>query len=70
MTTVEYMRLLIKQYGSDIPQEEMDKAVNYESMLLDIAFNKGSMAAHDKIRKMLWKLLNYWTVAPGIRIPS
>jgi hypothetical protein len=24
-------------------------------MLLDIAFNKGSMAAHDKIRKMLWK---------------
>jgi hypothetical protein len=28
-------------------------------MLLDIAFNKGSMAAHDKIRKMLWKLLNY-----------
>jgi hypothetical protein len=28
-------------------------------MLLDIAFNKGSMAAHDKIRNMLWKLLNY-----------
>ena len=53
MTTVEYMRLLIKQYGNDIPQEEMDKAVNYESMLLDIAFNKGSMAAHDKIRKMI-----------------
>jgi hypothetical protein len=24
-------------------------------MLLDTAFNKGSMAAHDKIRKMLWK---------------
>jgi hypothetical protein len=24
-------------------------------MLLDIAFNKGSMAAHDKIRNMLWK---------------
>jgi hypothetical protein len=53
MTTVEYMYLLIKQYGNDIPQEEMDKAVNYESMLLDIAFNKGSMAAHDKIRNML-----------------
>jgi adenylate kinase len=31
----------------------MDKAINYESMLLDIAFNKGSMAAHDKIRKMI-----------------
>lgn len=53
MTIVEYMRLLIKQYGSDIPQEEMDKAINYESTLLDIAFNKGSMAAHDKIRNML-----------------
>jgi hypothetical protein len=24
-------------------------------MLLDTAFNKGSMAAHYKIRKMLWK---------------
>ena len=53
MTIVEYMRMLIKQYGSDIPQEEMDKAINYESMLLDTSFNKGSMAAHDKIRKML-----------------
>jgi hypothetical protein len=28
-------------------------------MLLDTAFNKGSMAAHDKIRNMLWKSLNY-----------
>jgi hypothetical protein len=28
-------------------------------MRMDTAFNKGSMAAHDKIRNMLWKSLNY-----------
>lgn len=53
MTTVEYMYLLVKQYGRDIPQEEIDRAINYESMRMDIAFNNGSMAAHDKIRKMI-----------------
>ena len=49
MTTVEYMYLLVKQYGSDIPQEEMDKAINYETMRMDIAFNNGSVAAHDRL---------------------
>jgi hypothetical protein len=53
MTTVEYMYLLVKQYGSDIPQEEMDKAINYESMRMDIAFNNATVAAHDRIKNML-----------------
>jgi hypothetical protein len=53
MTTVEYMYLLVKQYGGDIPQEEMDKAINYESMRMDIAFNNGTVAAHDRIKNML-----------------
>lgn len=53
MTTVEYMYLLVKQYGSDIPQEEIDKAINFESMRMDIAFNNGSVAAHERIKKML-----------------
>jgi len=49
MTTVEYMYLLVKQYGSDIPQEEMDRAINFETMRMDIAFNNGSVAAHDRL---------------------
>lgn len=53
MTTVEYMYLLVKQYGRDIPQEEIDRAINYESMRMDIAFNNGGAAAHERIKKML-----------------
>jgi len=53
MTTVEYMYLLAKQYGRDIPQEEIDRAINYESMRMDIAFNNGGAAAHERIKKML-----------------
>ena len=53
MTTVEYMYLLVKQYGRDIPQEEIDKAINFESMRMDIAFNNGGVAAHERIKKML-----------------
>jgi len=53
MTTVEYMYSLIKQYGRDIPQEEIDRAINYESMRMDTAFTNGEAAAHDKIREMI-----------------
>lgn len=53
MTTVEYMYLLVKQYGRDIPQEEIDRAINFESMRMDTAFNNGGAAAHERIKKML-----------------
>ena len=53
MTTVEYMYLLVKQYGRDIPQEEIDRAINYESMRMDTAFNNGGVAAYERIKKML-----------------
>jgi adenylate kinase len=53
MTTVEYMYLLVKEYGLDIPKEEMDKAINFESMRMDIAFNKATVEAHEQLRKML-----------------
>ena len=53
MTTVEYMYLLVKQYGSDIPQEEIDRAINFETMRMDTAWNNGGAAAHDRIKKML-----------------
>jgi len=53
MTTVEYMYLLVKQYGLDIPKEEMDKAINFESMRMDIAFNNATVEAHERLRKML-----------------
>jgi adenylate kinase len=53
MTTVEYMYLLVKQYGLDIPKEEMDKAINFESMRMDIAYNNATVEAHDRLRKML-----------------
>jgi hypothetical protein len=53
MTTVEYMYLLVKQYGLDIPKEEMDKAMEFESMRMDIAFNNATVEAHERLRKML-----------------
>lgn len=53
MTTVEYMYLLAKQYGRDIPKEEIDKAIDFESVRMDIAWNAGEAAAHDRIRKMI-----------------
>jgi hypothetical protein len=53
MTTVEYMYLLVKEYGLDIPKEEMDKAINFESMRMDIAFNNATVEAHERLRKML-----------------
>jgi hypothetical protein len=53
MTTVEYMYLLVKQYGLDIPKEEMDKAINFESMRMDIAYNNATVEAHERLRKML-----------------
>jgi hypothetical protein len=53
MTTVEYMYLLVKEYGLDIPKEEMDKAINFESMRMDIAYNNATVEAHERLRKML-----------------
>jgi hypothetical protein len=53
MTTVEYMYLLIKQYGTEIPQEEIDRAIKFESMRMDTAWNNGGVAAHERIKKML-----------------
>jgi hypothetical protein len=53
MTTVEYMYLLVKQYGLDIPKEEMDKAMEFESMRMDIAYNNSTVEAHERLRKML-----------------
>ena len=53
MTTVEYMLLIIKQYGTEIPQEEIEKAINFESMLMDTAWNNGGVAAHDRLREMI-----------------
>jgi hypothetical protein len=53
MTTVEYMYLLVKEYGLDIPKEEMDKAMKFESMRMDTAWNNGGVAAHDRLKKIL-----------------
>ena len=53
MTTVEYMLLIVKQYGAEIPQEEIDKAINFESMRMETAWNNGVVAAHDRLREML-----------------
>jgi hypothetical protein len=53
MTTVEYMYLLVKEYGLDIPKEEMDKAMEFESMRMDIAYNNATVEAHERLRKML-----------------
>jgi hypothetical protein len=53
MTTVEYMYLLVKEYGLDIPKEEMDKAIKFESMRMDIAYNNATVEAHEQLRKML-----------------